>query len=70
MAATTDVEVVDAVTKVQAAVVDAATEVLTAPVDTQAAKNKRRVTSPVWSHFVKRKIDGLDKAECNYCGKR
>ncbi|KAL4580233.1 hypothetical protein LXL04_016419 [Taraxacum kok-saghyz] len=69
MAATTDVEVVDAVTKVQDVVVDATTEVLTSPVDTQDAKNKRRVTSPVWSHFVKRKLDGPDKAECNYCGK-
>ena len=53
MAATTDV------TKAQAASVDVATEVLAAPVD---AENKRRVSSPVWSHFVKRKIDGLDKA--------
>ncbi|KAL4561102.1 hypothetical protein LXL04_033264 [Taraxacum kok-saghyz] len=59
VAATTDVEVVDAATEVQGAAVDA-----------QPAENTRRLTSPVWKHFVKRKIGEVDKAVCNYCGKK
>ena len=28
---------------------------------------KRRLTSIVWNHFKKQKINGVDKAVCNYC---
>lgn len=36
----------------------------------QAARNTRRLTSPVWAHFEIRKFDGLDMVECNYYGKK
>lgn len=35
----------------------------------QAAKNTRRLTSPIWAHFEIWKIGGVDKVKCNYCGK-
>ena len=30
-------------------------------------KRKRRCTSVMWEHFVKKKINGVDYAICNYC---
>jgi len=38
--------------------------------DAQAVGTNRKLTSPVWGHFKKQKIDGVDKAICNYCGKK
>ena len=43
------------------------------PEDAQAqpnneiTKERGRLKSIVWNHFKKRKVDGKDKAECNYC---
>ncbi|KAK9983090.1 hypothetical protein SO802_032615 [Lithocarpus litseifolius] len=43
------------------------------PEDAQAQPNNEiteergRLKSVVWNHFKKRKVDGKDKAECNYC---
>ena len=36
----------------------------------QVGVGKRKLTSIVWSHFKKQKIDGVQKAICNYCGKK
>lgn len=30
----------------------------------------KRLTSEVWIHFKKQRIDGVDKAVCNYCKKK
>ncbi|XP_075480113.1 zinc finger BED domain-containing protein RICESLEEPER 2-like [Primulina tabacum] len=30
---------------------------------------KRKLTSDVWNHFERKKINGMDKAICNYCKK-
>ncbi|KAL4581550.1 hypothetical protein LXL04_006073 [Taraxacum kok-saghyz] len=38
--------------------------------DAQADGTNRRLTSVVWNHFKKAKIEGVDKAICNYCGKK
>ena len=41
--------------------------------DAQAQPNneiieeRERLKSVVWNHFKKRKVDGKDKVECNYC---
>ncbi|WOL08977.1 hypothetical protein Cni_G17730 [Canna indica] len=32
--------------------------------------SKRRLTSDVWNHFKRQKIDGKLKAICNYCKKK
>ncbi|KAI3496146.1 hypothetical protein L1887_38499 [Cichorium endivia] len=32
--------------------------------------NKRKLTSPVWKHFKRMKVNGELKAECNYCKKK
>ena len=43
------------------------------PKDAQAQPNNEiteergRLKSIVWNHFKKRRVDGKDKAECNYC---
>ena len=43
------------------------------PKDAQArpsneiTKEQGRLKSVVWNHFKRRKVDGKDKAECNYC---
>ena len=43
------------------------------PEDAQAQPNNEiteewgRLKSIVWNHFKKRKVDGKDKAECDYC---
>ena len=43
------------------------------PEDAQAQPNNEiteergRLKSVVWNHFKKMKVDGKDKAECNYC---
>ncbi|KAH6764482.1 hypothetical protein C2S51_015731 [Perilla frutescens var. frutescens] len=39
-------------------------------VDLENEVGKRKLTSVVWQHFKKKKINGVDKAECNYCKKK
>ena len=38
--------------------------------DDQVGVGKRKLTSIVWNHYKKQRIDGVDKAICNYCGKK
>ena len=38
--------------------------------DIDVVGQKRKLTSVVWNHFKKLKVNGVDKAECNYCKKR
>ncbi len=38
--------------------------------DEQVGIGKRKLTSIVWNHFKKQRIDGVEKAICNYCGKK
>ncbi|XP_062110077.1 zinc finger BED domain-containing protein RICESLEEPER 2-like [Humulus lupulus] len=38
-------------------------------VDSEKTETKRKLTSFVWNHFKKQKINGVDKAVCNYCQK-
>ena len=39
--------------------------------DESGAENtNKRLTSEVWRHFKKLRIDGVDKAVCNYCKKK
>ncbi|KAJ1376472.1 Zinc finger, BED-type [Sesbania bispinosa] len=53
------------------------TEVPTTNVETQTADNAdiiegaggKRLKSVVWQHFTKKVVNGVDKAECNYCKK-
>ena len=33
----------------------------------EITEERGRLKSVVWNHFKKRKVDGKDKAECNYC---
>ena len=46
---------------------------LDTPKDAQAQPNNEiteergRLKSIVWNHFKKRRVDGKDKAKCNYC---
>ena len=53
--------------------VDGTTNVDT-PVDVDGPEHdntkKRKLKSIVWNHFNKQKINGLDKAICNYCKKK
>ena len=30
---------------------------------------KRRITSDVWEHFTRKKVDGKSKTQCHHCGK-
>ena len=39
------------------------------PIVISSEDTKRKTPSPVWNHFKKRKVDGKDKEECNYCNK-
>ncbi|KAJ1402667.1 Zinc finger, BED-type [Sesbania bispinosa] len=51
------------------------TEVPTTNVETQTVDNAdiieggKRLKSVVWHHFTKKVVNGVDKAECNYCKK-
>nr|XP_048321651.1 zinc finger BED domain-containing protein DAYSLEEPER-like [Ziziphus jujuba var. spinosa] len=38
--------------------------------DSSQVIGKRKLISVVWNHFKKVKIDGVDKAICNYCSKK
>ncbi|XP_060673042.1 zinc finger BED domain-containing protein DAYSLEEPER-like [Ziziphus jujuba] len=38
--------------------------------DSSQVIGKRKLISVVWNHFKKVKIDGVDKAVCNYCSKK
>ena len=38
--------------------------------DDQVEVGKRKLTSIVWNHYKKQRIDEIDKAICNYCGKK
>ena len=53
--------------------VDGTTNVDT-PIDVDIPEHdvtkKRKLKSIVWNHFSKQKINGLDKAICNYCKKK
>ena len=33
----------------------------------EITKERGRLKSVVWNHFKRRKVDGKDKAKCNYC---
>nr|KAJ0206886.1 hypothetical protein LSAT_V11C500240550 [Lactuca sativa] len=39
-------------------------------VEPVAENTNRRLTSKVWKHFKKQKIDGVYKEICNYCNKK
>ena len=39
-------------------------------IDDENVQGKRKLTSFVWKHFKKVKIEGVDKAVCNYCQKK
>ncbi|KAJ1418042.1 Zinc finger, BED-type [Sesbania bispinosa] len=50
------------------------TEAPTTNVETQTADNAdiiegKKLKSVVWEHFTKKVVNGVDKAECNYCKK-
>ncbi|KAJ9541894.1 hypothetical protein OSB04_028400 [Centaurea solstitialis] len=38
--------------------------------DGATTSKKRKLTSDVWNHFEKKMVNGLVKAECNYCKKK
>lgn len=40
------------------------------PCEIEVEGGKRKLTSDVWNHFKRQKIDGLWKAICNYCSKK